>query len=149
VASSSRRKSLEREVFVPEGEFSDRLTAALRKCAAGEWGLFGQIDAVDPKLKHNYYPLSVEAENLMALGERIAAIRARLSFTESFVLHDRFMQMRRLRGANQLGEPRLAQELLRELDRVRRSKPAPGTASRRRRPGRRRSSPADAASARR
>jgi hypothetical protein len=83
------------------------LTPALRQCAAGRWGLFGQND----HLEASQYRYWVEAELLKNIARQIRLIRQ----GQSDPLVERFLYYCSLRGANVPGEPKLAQELLDEV----------------------------------
>src|SRR5262245_26564916 len=95
----------ERKLRLLEDEFRDRLVAALRCCAGGRWGLFGRNEHFAPP----------DADPLLALGEQIQRIRDKLGIAEPFTPYARLQQLRRRGGANEPGEPKLAQQWLDEL----------------------------------
>jgi hypothetical protein len=92
-----------------EEQFSTDLVAALRECAAGTWGLFGQNDLVTewsrPKI----------VDKLIEDGEEIEDLRRELGFTEPFQPFKRFLEFRQMRGSNAPGESKLAIQFLKEL----------------------------------
>ena len=113
---ASQRNRIEQALAAAEGEFRERLIAALRRCAGGAWGLFGQNDNVDlpPGFAERAYEDS-GAKTLMALGREIEEMRNRLGMVEPFPLLARFRELRGYKTANDLGEARLAQDWLTEL----------------------------------
>jgi hypothetical protein len=118
VSRATRRDKAEGELEHLENRFRERLIAALRACAAGQWGLFGQNDAgYQRRLGRNAGRfISAEARELLELGEEIDALRTSLGFSDRNALYARLKSYRRLRPASAPGEPRLAQEFLAELD---------------------------------
>jgi hypothetical protein len=109
VSRSSRRQKTETQLRVLEEQFVADLIAALKECAAGRWGLFGQndlvIDISRPKV----------VEKLLEEGEEIEVLRRELGVTESFHPFKRFLEFRQMRGSNVPGEPKLAMQFLKEL----------------------------------
>ncbi|MEI9933088.1 MAG: hypothetical protein WDM89_21785 [Rhizomicrobium sp.] len=105
---NSRSARLEGEIASLELEFRTKLIAALRNCAKGKWGLFGQ---------NNYLieDHSSEAEELLEIGSSIEDLRRKAGMPERFSLYERFLSKRGRKGENALGEPRLAVEWLNEL----------------------------------
>jgi len=93
-----------------ESEFRSLLPSALRECAAGRWGLFGQNDGADG----SKYLFWSEAEQLKSMAGEIRSLRH--DFGESNPDVERFLHYCSLRGSNVPGEPRLAQSLLDELE---------------------------------
>jgi len=61
------------------------------------------------------YGRSEDGEALLELVASIDELRARLGYTEPNVLCSRYLKYRRKRGANDLGEPKLAAQLLAEI----------------------------------
>jgi len=106
---NARAARLEAEIASLESEFRSKLVAALRDCANGRWGLFGQNDHVR---KAN----SREAEELLTIGASIEELRRKVGNSETFELHHAFQAKRGWKGENALGESRLAQEWLNELE---------------------------------
>ena len=97
-------------------EFKTLLLAALQRCAAGTWGLFGQNDhvaAANPNLRG--ICTSADAEALREVASEIRRLRDRLGFSEPYILCERFEYYRAIRGANAPGEPKLAKQFLSEL----------------------------------
>lgn len=120
MSRATRRQRLEAKLKQCEGDFSNLLHDALRKCVlGGEWGLFGQNDAaIQVHSPHLYIRLRSEtAVKLLQLGEEITAIRASLGMEEHFRPLVMYQEYRRRRGPNDVGEPRLAATLLADLQR--------------------------------
>jgi len=116
MTTSQRQERQERLLARLEAEFRDALLPALRQCANGKWGLFGQNDGLEDYSKGLSKRMrSAEAHAPIELGDEIETLRARLGFAEPFPLYERFKQLRRLTGRNRLGEPKLATAWLREL----------------------------------
>jgi hypothetical protein len=98
----------EAEIASLESEFRTKLIAALRGCAEGRWGLFGQNE-------HLLKVHSPEAEALLEMGALIEGLRRKAGLPEPFELYESFLSKRGWRGENALGESRLAREWLKEL----------------------------------
>jgi len=110
------RGSYQRQLEALEALYRDLLVAALRRCAEGEWGLFGHNDAALADLgKLGDRLLSKAATDLLALGAEIETLRHKLGYAEPFPLHARLMRMRTSADANTPGEPKLARQWLDEL----------------------------------
>lgn len=92
-----------------ETAYREVLTAELRRCAGGVWGLFGQNEQVA-----GAPPRSDAVQALFDLADEIDAARRKLGAPE-FELHARFLRMRGRQDENRPGEPRLAEQLLAEL----------------------------------
>jgi len=92
-----------------EAEYRSRLVGALRKCAAGRWGLFGHNEHLSPRAT-----APDVVEDLFDVGRTIDAMRARAGM-EPFPLHARFGASRGPAPANAVGEPKQAQAWLAEL----------------------------------
>jgi len=103
MAASNRLKKFENELTSLEARFETLLLASLRRCERGRWGMFGS------------YGRSEDGEALLELVASIDELRARLGYTEPNVLCSRFLEYRRKRGPNDLGEPKLAAQLLAEI----------------------------------
>jgi hypothetical protein len=116
VSRAARRQKLEAQLRSLEEQFSSDLVAALRECAAGTWGLFGQNDAlaVEMPLLRSAYMKTAEA--LIHDGEEIEELRRELGFNEAFNPYKRFVEFRKMRGSNVPGEPKLAVQFLMELE---------------------------------
>lgn len=107
----SRRKiaNLERDLEIAEAGYREQLIAALQRTAAGHWGLLGSNQITEA-------PDRAAAVELLALGEHIKDIRARLGITDAFELHEDFIAWRRRsREPHALGEPKLAEHFLEKL----------------------------------
>jgi hypothetical protein len=111
------RRSDERKLRVLEAEYAVDLTAALKRCANGQWGLFGQNDLVLAKIgKRAQRNLSSpDIGDLLELGTQIEKLRSVLGYSEPFKLHARLLRMRSSNDANSAGEPKLAQQWLDEM----------------------------------
>lgn len=94
-----------------EGEFADLLVPCLKQSASGRYGLFGQNDHLDPNHKWWHWP---EAEQLQAIADQIQALCS--EFGEKNQTCERFLYFRSLRGPNVPGEPKLAEQFLKELE---------------------------------
>jgi hypothetical protein len=118
VTSDARRERLQRDLERLEAEFRERLLAALRKCAAGVWGLFGQND---DSCRASFRTTSlkrlesVDARDLTEMETQIEHLRARLGYAGPHPLCERFEAYRAFRGSNVPGEPKLARMFLEEL----------------------------------
>jgi hypothetical protein len=117
MSRATRREKAESELEHLEARFRERLEHALRSCAAGHWGLFGQNDAASNSAfgRNEFRLRTSEAGELLALGAEIDALRSSLGFTDGNALYARLKAYRRLRTENAPGEPRLAQQFLAEL----------------------------------
>jgi hypothetical protein len=105
------QKALEQRLNQMEGEFRPLLLVCLEQSARGRWGLFGQNDHA---VSEGIYPTWPEAKRVKELADEIRAIR--LQFGESNALSERFLELHSLRGANVPGEPKLAKQMLAEMD---------------------------------
>lgn len=115
--NQNRRNKLQRLQMALESEFRNRLVTALRACADGKWGLFGQrlrFDSLPDWIREVCQ--SKDAEGLLALGEELDAVRQKLGIAERFDLYQKFLSLRAISGPNAPGEPRIAQEWLLELE---------------------------------
>jgi hypothetical protein len=117
MSRSERRNKLEAQLRALEQQFSIKLSASLRKCADGQWGMFGQNDrAIVSQVKSLGERLkSKTAEDLLDAGEEIERLRRELGFTESYPAYKRFLEYRKMQGSNTPGEPKLAAQFLEEL----------------------------------
>ena len=109
MSRSSRQSKSECRLAQLETEFVEKLVTALRECAAGRWGVFGQNDRV--------FSVRSSGPELVALGEKIRELRAELGRLEVFEPYQRFLHYRAMRGPNIPGEPKLATLLLQEIER--------------------------------
>ena|SRR5581483_7421775 len=112
------QKSLERRLSALESEYLTHLKAALMQCAGGHWGLFGHNDRAIGQLgkyaRENL--MSAEARRLLDLGGEIDALRGKFGYVEPFAPHARLMQMRASVDSNTAGEPKRAEQWLKELE---------------------------------
>jgi len=104
-----------------ETEFRALLHSCLRECAQGRWGLFGQNDHLDPDGSILGWP---DAKRLRCLAEEIKSLRHEFGQTND--LSERFLQLCAERGANALGEPKLAAAFLTEISEERPGLPFAG-----------------------
>jgi hypothetical protein len=111
------RRSEERRLSVLEAVYVALLTAALERCANGQWGLFGQNDLVLAKTGKRAQKgrSSPDIGELLEHGTQIEELRSVLGYSESFELHARLLQMRASNDANTAGEPKLARRWLDEM----------------------------------
>ena len=100
---------LSHRLSVLEAEYRSLLTAALRDCAAGQWGLFGHNEHLYPRGR----PAVVD--ELFDLAQAINRLRDQLG-ESSFQLHDRFAEARGVQAENALGELKRAHAWLEEFD---------------------------------
>jgi hypothetical protein len=112
VSQASRRSKLEKQLAALEFEFRQDLAAALRRCQAGEIGLFGRHDLFE---ESRWLTLSAVGRDLTERGDRIADLRRDLGLPE-LELAGRFNAYRALRGANIPGDPKLDSQFLREIE---------------------------------
>lgn len=105
----SKRERIEAQDLAElENEFARLLPQCLRECAAGRLGLFANSPIVA------VYVDWPEAARLRSLARRIREIHA--TSGSAHALCDRFLHCCSLRGENLRGEPKLAAELLEELN---------------------------------
>ena len=94
---NSRSARLEAEIASLESEFRTKVVTALRNCAGGRWGLFGQND-------HLIKVHSPEAEELLEIGSSIEDLRRKAGMLETFSLYESFLSKRGRKGKNALGD---------------------------------------------
>jgi hypothetical protein len=118
VSRSTRRAKAESELEHLEARFRERLMIALRTCAAGQWGLFGQNDAAYKRAygRNAVRHIPAEVGELLELGDEIDALRSSLGFPDGNALYARLTWYRKLPAANAAVEPRLARQFLAELE---------------------------------
>jgi len=92
-----------------EHDFRPRLIAALRECASGRYGLFGQNN---PGELARYY-VWAEADDLKETAEEINSLRS--EFGQPNPLSVKFLEYCSMRGQNVKGEPKLALQFLTEI----------------------------------
>lgn len=110
MAKADRLERLDDRRIALEAEYREALIAALRKTAAGHWGLFGHRK--DRQAQALIQPV---IETLTALADEIAEARERLDL-EPFALHDAFMAARGPASPSAAGEPKQAKAWLLQLD---------------------------------
>ena len=117
MSRSGKRNKLEAQLRVLEEQFSIKLSAALRECVAGKWGLFGRYDHfVEGEGKSlRKFVISKTVEELLKAGKEIERLRLELGFTELHPAYKRFLEYRKMQGSNTPGEPKLAAQFLDEL----------------------------------
>ena len=104
-----RSARLEAEIASLETEFRTKLVSALRNCANGQWGMFGQNEHF-PQC-----PRSSEGEELLEIGASIEELRRKAGIPDDFELYIAFKSKRGRQGENAMGETRLAKKWLEEL----------------------------------
>ena len=110
MAKADRLARLDERRTEIEAEYRATLLAALRRTAAGRWGLFDhRQDKVD---RANTAPV---VDALTELGEEIDGMRTQLSL-EAFGLHQEFLASRGPVKAHAVGEPKQAQAWLDRLE---------------------------------
>jgi hypothetical protein len=109
MAKADRLERLDARRVELEAEYEELLIAALRKTAAGSWGLFGHRK--DRQAEAKYAPVIAE---LTETGEAIDEMRAQLGI-EPFALHRDFLASRGPVASSAAGEPRQAQAWLDRL----------------------------------
>jgi len=102
-----------------ETEFIAHLVLELGRYAAGKWGLFGRNgnllqETASPMLNRRlrYSP----AQRLIKLGQEIIVVRQELCNPEEFEPYACYLEYRSLRSSNTPGEPKLAAQLLTDLN---------------------------------
>ena len=91
-----------------ERDYRCVLVKALRECAQGRWGLFGQNDHT------GYSNTPTELDDLRSLAASIDNLRDRLALPP-FELHKELESARGRAGENEPGEPKLARIWLTKL----------------------------------
>jgi hypothetical protein len=102
--SAQRLEDLERD-------FPSFLISCLQECSHGRWGLFGQNDDSESEKFLRWE----EAQRLKDTAIEIRDLRA--EFGQPNALVERFLHYCSQRGANVLGEPKLATAFLSEIQR--------------------------------
>jgi len=102
---------------IAESTFREQLVVALRHCADGHWGLFGQNNApIDSMGKIQAARLNDPVvQQLLDLGEEITTMRSKLGISDIFPLYERLLKTRSLRDSNTPGEPKLAKQWLESM----------------------------------
>jgi hypothetical protein len=109
MAKADRLERLDTRRVELETEYAEALIAALRKTAAGSWGLFEHRQ--DRQAREKIAPVIAE---LSELGEAIDDMRAQLGI-EPFALHRDFLASRGPVASSAAGEPKQAQAWLDRL----------------------------------
>jgi hypothetical protein len=109
MAKAQRLERLDIRRSELEIEYRDALIAALRKAAAGSWGLFAHVD--ERSTRANWQPIVTD---LCDRGSEIDRMREQLSM-EPFELHREFEESRGPVSSNAPGEPKQAQAWLDRL----------------------------------
>lgn len=107
--ASKRARIQQHRLAELEAEFEQTLIPALKECAAGRWGLFGQNEHSEGT-KYLHW---TAADDLKHRAKQIHILRAQFGQANSVV--ERFLHYCSLRGANVPGEPKLARTLLNEI----------------------------------
>ncbi|MEY2943378.1 MAG: hypothetical protein RLY97_1392 [Pseudomonadota bacterium] len=106
MARADRLDRLDRRRVDLEAEYQAALIAALERCAAGAWGLFGHSN--DKAMRAKWAPVIAE---LTQMGADIADMRAQLAM-DDYALHPEFLASRGPVASNAMGEPKQAQAWL-------------------------------------
>ncbi len=106
-ADRLERMDIRREEL--EADYREALIEALRKTAAGQWGLFDHNQ--DRWTRANIAPT---IENLCEIGESVDHLREQLGL-ERFALHQEFLASRGKVSSNAVGEPKQAKAWLDRL----------------------------------
>lgn len=109
MARADRLERMDNRRVELEAEYEEALVAALRKAAAGSWGLFDHNE--DRVMRANWQPIVTD---LCDRGQEIDQIRDRLGL-ESFPLHREFEASRGRVSSNAPGEPKQAEAWLDRL----------------------------------
>lgn len=109
MAKAQRLERLDIRRLELEAEYKEALTAALRKAAAGSWGLFAHND--DRSARAKWEPIVTD---LCDRGRDIDEMREQLGL-EPFRLHEEFEASRGPVSSNAPGEPKQAQAWLDRL----------------------------------
>jgi RNAse (barnase) inhibitor barstar len=106
---NKRSRIQQRRLDEMEADFQSLLLPALKQCAAGRWGLFGQNENLEAAIHLRWD----QADHLRQSANQIHVLRK--EFGQPNPLVERFLYYSSLRGANVPGETRLAQTLLDEI----------------------------------
>jgi len=111
MSRADRLERLDARRLELEAEYEQVLLEALRKVAAGSWGLFGHNQ--DRWTRANWEPVVTD---LCDRGDEIDRIRDQLGL-QPFVLHEEFEASRGPVASNAPGEPKQARAWLQRLGR--------------------------------
>ena len=103
-----REKVKHRRLEQLEAEFQPLLMSCLKECARGRYGLFGQNEIFG-----RWWPWE-EAERLKEIARAIIELKSESG--EQATECERLLHYCSLRGPNLVGEPRLAEQFLNELE---------------------------------
>lgn len=109
MAKVDRLERLDTRRVELEAEYYEALIDALRKTAAGSWGLFDHRPDRQARAK-----IAPVVDGLCALGEGIDAMRAQLGL-DPFALHRDFLASRGPVASSAAGEPKQARAWLGRL----------------------------------
>jgi hypothetical protein len=109
MAKADRLERLDSRRVELEADYEAALTDALRKTAAGNWGLFGHRPDRQARAK-----IAPVVDGLCALGEEIDTMRGQLGL-EPFALHHEFLAARGPVASSAAGEPKQARAWLDRL----------------------------------
>jgi hypothetical protein len=91
-------------------EFRELLLPCLEQCSHGRWGLFGAYDSFEEAKFWCNWP---ESDRLRELAASIRSILVQSGERDG--LCEAFLGLREIHGANDPGEPKLAQALLERI----------------------------------
>jgi hypothetical protein len=104
----SKAERIARQTATMEAEYRALFVEALRHCASGQWGLFGQNN---PPIRMR--PAAVG--ELSDLADRINALRRKLG-EAAFELLERYLAACGRHDENQVGEPKMAAIWLKDFE---------------------------------
>lgn len=110
MAKADRLERLDSRRIALEADYADALIAALKKVAAGSWGLFGHNK--DRVAQAAFAPVVAD---LTEMGKEIDAMRDDLAM-EPFALHAEFLASRGPVSPSAVGEPKQARAWLELLE---------------------------------
>ncbi|MBB5685152.1 hypothetical protein [Sphingobium boeckii] len=109
MARADRLERMENQRIALEEDYLALLLAALKRCAAGHWGLFDHT-----KDRAARASVAAEIEALIETGDAIDDLREKLGM-EIFALHQEFLAARGPVKASAVGEPKQARAWLDRL----------------------------------
>jgi hypothetical protein len=110
MAKADRLERLDLRRCELEMEYRQALVAALRRAAAGQWGLFEHNQ--DKRLRAHWAPT---VDGLSEMGDAIDQMRDQLAM-EPFALHREFLASRGPVASSAVGEPKQARKWLDRLE---------------------------------
>ena len=106
---NSRQRKAESKLHDLEIRYRQCLIAGLHICAKGEWGLFRRYEDIISQPRY--------VKELLELGKEIVTLRLQLGYNDDFELYKKYTDICDQNiDDNTLGEPRIAQQWLAELD---------------------------------